>query len=219
MKNVSRASDLSDPYYESRQQMVDCQIANRGVTDERVLQAIRYVPRHLFVPPNEIPHAYLDKALPIGFHQTISQPYIVAYMSALLEIKGSEKVLEIGSGSGYQTALLAQMGCTVYSLELIPALSQRAHDVLRSLKYEKTHLRVGSGYLGWKEEAPFDRIIVTAAAPYVPPHLTAQLASQGRMVIPVDADDSYQILQCITKTGDGTLQTKKTIPVCFVPLV
>ncbi|HEY7446774.1 MAG TPA: protein-L-isoaspartate(D-aspartate) O-methyltransferase [Vicinamibacterales bacterium] len=199
-----------------RQTMVDDQIQGRGITDQRVLAAMRSVPRERFVPANVSTEAYADHPLPIGFGQTISQPYIVAYMSEALQISKSSKVLEIGTGSGYQAAVLGELAGDVYSIEIVPQLAERARQTLSALGYKNIRVRTGDGYLGWPEQAPFDRIMVTAAPDHVPQPLIDQLATGGRLVIPVGRAE--QDLLLITRTPQGVVQ-QRTIPVRFVPLV
>ena len=179
------AGGVSTAFERDRTRMVDEQIVRRGLADERVLAAMRRVPRHLFVDEALRDRAYGDHALPIGEEQTISQPYIVALMTSLLQLTGQEKVLEIGTGSGYQTAVLAEIARRVCSIERLPRLGQRARAVLDGLGYSNVWIRVGSGTLGWPDEAPFDRIVVTAGGPSVPPPLFEQLAVGGRMILPL----------------------------------
>ena len=198
-----------------REEMVRTQIASRGVRDPRVLEAMRTVPRHLFVPEEIRDQAYEDSPQPIGEGQTISQPYIVGLMSELLELKPGDRVLEIGTGSGYQAAVLATMGCEVYSIEIRPELARTAEQRLRSLGLDRVHVRTGDGYGGWPEVAPFAGIIVTAAPERVPQPLLDQLAEGGHMVIPVGA--FYQHLKVITRTKDGYTE-RDVIPVRFVPM-
>lgn len=185
-----------------RSQMVDTQIAARGVSDLRVLAAMRKVPRHRFVPSHLWDQAYNDYPLPIGEDQTISQPYIVALMTELLELKETEKVLEVGAGSGYQAAILAELAARVFTIDRIESLVNHASSILQSLGYTNIKTRVGDGTLGWPEEMPFDAIIVTAGAPEVPRPLTEQLALGGRLVIPV-GDQYSQTLTRVRKTRDG----------------
>lgn len=200
-----------------RSQMVETQLISRGIKDERVLAAMRKVPRHLFVDDFLIDRAYEDHALPIGEGQTISQPYMVALMTELLELKGNEKVLEIGTGSGYQCAILAELSSRVYSIERVEVLALRANRILNSLGYKNIEIRVANGTYGWKEESPFDGIIVTAGAPEIPRTLVDQLGVGGRLVIPV-GDRWSQILMKVTKTPEGT--TTESITSCiFVPLL
>lgn len=196
--------------------MVDAQIEARGVKDEKVLAAMRKVPRHLFVPENMKLYAYQDEPLIIGEGQTISQPYIVAYMSEALQLKGHERVLEVGTGSGYQAAILAEVVKEVFSVELLESLSLNAQEVLEKLSYKNIYFRVGDGTLGWKEHAPYDAIIVTAAPTRVPKALQDQLISGGRMVIPVGA--AFQELVLVTKEK-RKFKKKKLLPVRFVPLI
>jgi len=200
-----------------RHQMVDQQIAGRGVTDERVLSAMRGVPRHLFMPQAQRREAYADHPLPIGSGQTISQPYIVGLMTALLELEGTERVLEIGTGSGYQAAVLAELAGEVYSIEIIESLGREAATLLESLGYENLEVRIGNGYRGWPEAAPFDAIIVTAAPPEIPEALVEQLAVGGRMIVPVGAG-GVQDLALLTKTPTQLVRTS-IVPVRFVPMV
>jgi protein-L-isoaspartate(D-aspartate) O-methyltransferase len=190
-----------------------------GIHDERVLQAVAQVPRHLFVPPELRREAESDRPLPIGFGQTISQPFIVAFMTQALRLAGDERVLEVGTGSGYQTAILALLAREVWSLEIVPELSERAAEALRLLGLEKVRLRVGDGGEGWPEAAPFDRIVVTAAPAKVPSALVAQLAPGGRLVIPVGADPELQQLELVVRGEDGVTTTTHLLPVRFVPLI
>lgn len=198
-----------------RQKMVDTQLRDRDITDSLVLKAMEIVPRHLFIPQHYRSQAYHDGPLPIGADQTISQPYIVAIMTQLLRIDSTARVLEIGTGSGYQAAVLAEITDSVYTIEIIPQLATRADSLLDSLDYRNIQTRIGDGYLGWPEAAPFDGIIVTAAAPRIPQPLVDQLKEGGRMVIPVG--DYYQELIIITKTGKG-YTTREIFPVRFVPM-
>ena len=191
-----------DNYTAERARMVDRQIAPRGVSDPRVLAAMQKVPRHRFIPAHLWDQAYGDYPLPIGEDQTISQPYIVALMTELLELKATDRVLEVGTGSGYQAAILAELAAQVYSIDRVASLLARAEQILASLGYTNIKTRVGDGTLGWPEEMPFDAIIVTAGAPQVPRPLTEQLALGGRLVIPV-GDTWSQTLTCIRKTKDG----------------
>ncbi len=206
----------SDGYAGLRERMVEQQIRGRGVRDERVLNAMLSVPRHLFVPDAYQSQAYEDYPLSIGHSQTISQPYIVAYMTEMLKLSGDEKVLEIGTGSGYQAAVLAEITSEVYSIEIVEPLCKHAAALLSELGYENCHVRCGDGYAGWPEEAPFDAIMVTAAPPKVPQTLVEQLAPGGRMIIPVGS--YYQQLKLITKDAKGRISEKKLLPVRFVPM-
>jgi protein-L-isoaspartate(D-aspartate) O-methyltransferase len=189
-------------YEGARQKMLDSQIRARDVRDARVLEAIRKVPRHLFVEEALRDRAYLDKALPIGEKQTISQPYMVGLMTEALALKGTEKVLEIGTGSGYQTAVLAELAAQVFSLEKIRSLSIRARAILDELQYYNVALHVGDGTLGWSDHAPYDAILVTAGSPGVPKPLIEQLAVGGRLVIPL-GDEQSQALKRIRRTETG----------------
>jgi protein-L-isoaspartate(D-aspartate) O-methyltransferase len=202
---------------EAREKMVEL-IKSRRIKDERVISAMLKVPRHLFVDKSQWGSAYDDRPLPIGFGQTISQPYIVALMTESLEIKKSEKVLEIGTGSGYQSAILAELTDKVYSVEIIEELGKRADRVLKSLGY-KVRIKIGDGYNGWEEYAPFDAIIVTCAPDHVPPPLIQQLKIGGRMVIPVGPPGLYQTLWLIKKEKEDKLIYKNLGDVLFVPLV
>jgi len=209
-------SDPEDGYTGQREHMVEVQIRARGVKNDRVLAALRKVPRHLFVPVELQPFAYGDEPLPIGEGQTISQPYIVAYMTAALELKGGEKVLEVGTGSGYQSAVLAEIVPVVFTVELIGGLSEKAQTVLQKLGYTNIHFRIGDGTSGWEENAPFEAIVVTAAAEAVPKRLQEQLAPTGRMIIPVGV--GFQELVLISRERKG-FRKKKLLPVRFVPLI
>jgi protein-L-isoaspartate(D-aspartate) O-methyltransferase len=197
--------------------MVKEQIEARGVKDPKVLNAMRNTPRHLFVPKDLEAVAYEDRPLPIGDGQTISQPYIVALMTELLNIQPTDRVLEIGTGSGYQAAILAQLAAQVYSIEIVPSLAARAEAVLRGLGYRNIHIRVGDGYLGWPEQAPFDRIILTAAPPVIPQELLKQLRPEGRLVAPEGIGN--QDLVVLEKSKTGAVRRKVIIPVAFVPMV
>jgi protein-L-isoaspartate(D-aspartate) O-methyltransferase len=209
-------ADPQDDFITQRESMVDVQIRARGVNDEKVLAAMHKVPRHLFVPGELRSFAHGDEPLPIGEGQTISQPYIVAYMTEALELSGGEKVLEVGTGSGYQTAVLAEIVRQVFTVELLSGLSERAGALLQVLGYSNICFKVGDGTLGWEENAPFDAIMVTAAAEAVPKRLQEQLGPNGRMIIPVGA--GFQELFLITRERRG-FRKKKLLPVRFVPLV
>lgn len=202
-----------------RERMVIETIERRGVTDEDVLNAMRTVPRHLFVPEGEQDYAYGDHPLPIGYGQTISQPYIVALMTDLLELRQGDKVLEVGTGSGYQAAILAEIpSIEVYTIEIIPELAESAQERLESLGYTDVHCRQGDGYYGWPQYAPFDAIVVTAAPDHVPQPLVDQLAPGGRMVIPVGPPGGYQTLWKLVKQPDGEVKNYNMGGVAFVPL-
>jgi protein-L-isoaspartate(D-aspartate) O-methyltransferase len=204
-------------YARERDRMVDEQLAGRGVTDARVQAALRRVPRHRFVQEALRDRAYGDHPLPIGEEQTISQPFIVGLMTSLLELSGREKVLEVGTGSGYQTAVLAELARRVCSIERLPRLAERARATLEALGYDNVWVRVGNGALGWPDEAPFDRIIVTAGGPSVPPPLVQQLAEGGRMVLPVGTADN-QVLTIVENIG-GEIRASTHGECKFVKLV
>ncbi len=201
---------------EKRKLMVDTQIISRGVKDPRVIEAMLKIPRHLFVSREYIDQAYEDYPLPIGYGQTISQPYMVAVMTELLELDNDHKVLEIGTGSGYQTAILASIAKEVYTVERVPELSERARSILKRLGFKNVRFRVGDGSLGWPENAPYDRIIVTAAAPEIPTPLKEQLKDGGIIVIPVGERLGQVLLKGIKK--DGRIITQELFPCAFVPL-
>jgi|TARA_B100000809_G_scaffold95675_1_gene94318 protein-L-isoaspartate(D-aspartate) O-methyltransferase len=202
---------------EKADQMVEKQIEKRGVKDPRVLKVMRDIPRHLFIPPHLEKIAYNDGPLPIGEGQTISQPYIVALMTELLELKGDEKILEIGTGSGYQAAVLSALASEVFSIEIVKNLVDSAAVRLDKLGYKNVTTRWGDGYKGWSDQAPFDGIIVTAAPDKIPQPLIDQLKTGGRLVVPVGT--RHQELKVITKNEDGSIQSKNIIPVRFVPMV
>ncbi len=196
--------------------MVEKQIIARDITDERLLAALRKVPRHLFVPEDVRSAAYNDSPLPIGYGQTISQPFIVAFMTDVARIQRDTRILEIGTGSGYQAAIAAELSDHVYSIEIVPELATRAAATLQATGYERVHLRQGDGYHGWPDAAPFDVIIVTAAADTIPPPLVAQLAENGRMIIPIGPQFGAQNLILVTKQN-GKPRTRTLMPVAFVP--
>jgi protein-L-isoaspartate(D-aspartate) O-methyltransferase len=198
-----------------RRRMVDEQLRARDITSPRVLAAMREVPRHLFVPEAVRARVYGDHPLPIGLEQTISQPYIVAFMTQALEVEPGHRVLEIGTGSGYQAAVLAELAGQVYTIEILAPLAERARATLAGLGYRNVEVRTGNGYLGWPEHAPYDRIMVTAAPDEVPPALVEQLKMGGLMAIPVGAID--QELRILRRTPGG-MQTLRTLPVRFVPM-
>lgn len=210
-----RDKSEEEVFKKQREAMVVSQIESRGVRDSLVLKAMREVPRHLFIFENLRNVAYTDGPLPIGESQTISQPYIVALMTELLELKGNEKVLEIGTGSGYQAAILAEIASEVYTIEIIKTLADRAESTLNSMNYENITVRCGDGYQGWEEEAPFDGIIVTAAPDHIPQPLVDQLKTGAKLVIPVG--DLFQELLVVTKTEKG-IKKQGVIPVRFVPM-
>jgi protein-L-isoaspartate(D-aspartate) O-methyltransferase len=198
-----------------RHRMVDEQLRTRDIKDPRVLEAMRTIPRHEFVPAAQGAAAYVDSPLPIGYEQTISQPYIVGFMTQALKVDPTHKVLEIGTGSGYQAAVLSRLAKVVYTIEIVAPLAERARETLARFKFDNVHVRTGNGYLGWPEEAPFDRIMVTAAPDEVPPALVSQLKVGGLMAIPVGVGD--QELRILRRTPGGT-ETLETLPVRFVPM-
>lgn len=202
-------------YAKLREKMVRTQIEARGVKDKLVLKAMREVERHKFVPERKRRQAYNDHPLPIGQGQTISQPYIVAFMTELMQLKGGEKVLEIGTGSGYQAAVLAEIAKEVYTIEIVEDLGKNAEKLLKGLGYKNIHVKIGDGYRGWPDVAPFDAIIVTAAPDHIPKPLVEQLKVGGRLIIPVGK--YYQELKVITKTPKGE-EIKSVLPVRFVPM-
>ncbi|MEE9502615.1 MAG: protein-L-isoaspartate(D-aspartate) O-methyltransferase [Candidatus Aminicenantaceae bacterium] len=203
-------------YQEERESMVTTQIKSRGIKDTNVLEAMEKVPRHVFVPENMRKVAYNDEPLPIGNGQTISQPYIVAYMTEVLQLSIEEKVLEVGTGSGYQAAILAEIAKEVFTVEIIDGLSKNAQEVLQAEGYTNIHFRVGDGSYGWEENAPYDAIMVTAAPSEVPKALQDQLKIGGRMIVPVG--DAFQELVLIVREK-RKFKKKKLLPVRFVPLV
>ena len=203
-------------YQQERTRMVQEQIAARGVTDPAVLRAMRTVRRHHFVPGAPPELAYSDRPLPIGHGQTISQPFIVAYMTQLAAPDPEDRALEVGTGSGYQAAVLAEVVDSVYTIEIVPELAQTARQRLTRMGYENVRVRTGDGYRGWPDRAPFDLIVVTAAPDQIPPPLIEQLADGGRMVIPVGPEGELQQLTLITKT-DGEITRERITPVRFVP--
>lgn len=210
------ASASQDKYAEARSEMVKDQIERRGVMDDATLSAMRDVKRHLFVPESLRARGYDDNPLPIGFGQTISQPYIVAYMTEVIQPGPHQKILEIGTGSGYQAAVLAEIAAKVYTIEIIPELGEAAAERLQGMGYENIEVKIADGYFGWKEAAPFDAIVVTAAAEYIPPPLVAQLKNGGRMIIPVGSPFMVQMLMLVEKKGES-ITTKSLMPVRFVP--
>jgi protein-L-isoaspartate(D-aspartate) O-methyltransferase len=209
-------SDNKDPLGAARETMVARQIEARGIRTRAVLDAMRSVPRHLFVPESIREYAYIDRALPIGYEQTISQPYIVALMTELSWAKAGDKVFEVGTGSGYQAAVLAALGAEVFTIEIVPELAKRACNDLAGLGYDSVHVKAGDGYAGWPEEAPFDAILVTAAPETVPPPLLKQLKVGGRLVIPVGGR-SHQELRVITRQQQG-YKEERMLAVRFVPM-
>ncbi len=207
----------TDDFQGARQQMVLNQIKARGVSNPKVLAAMQQVPRHRFVPTNMIARAYADRPLPIGEGQTISQPYIVALMTAALKLEGRERVLEIGTGSGYQAAILAEIAAEVYTIEIKTKLYHRATGLLSDLGYAGIKTRSGDGYFGWPEAAPFDAIMITAAVDHIPPPLIKQLKDGGRLILPLGNPLSYQNLVLVSKSGDD-VTVKQITGVLFVPM-
>jgi protein-L-isoaspartate(D-aspartate) O-methyltransferase len=216
LSNFSAPEDEENIYTQHRFEMVENQLISRGIHDSRIIKAMLRVPRHKFVPEGLRKLAYSDNPLPIGMEQTISQPYIVALMTELLKLKGGgEKVLEVGTGSGYQAAILAEVGCEVFTIEILESLSAKAEEILKSLGYGNINYKIGDGYRGWPEHAPFDAIIVTAASKHIPEPLIEQLKVNGKMVIPIG--DQYQELLLIIKTDKG-IEKRTITPVRFVPM-
>lgn len=215
--NCSSQGGDEDFYLTARQKMVKEDIQKRGIDDPRLLDAMLKVERHLFVPEDYRHLAYEDRPLPIGEGQTISQPYIVALMTYHLHIKPDDRVLEIGTGSGYQAAVLAELAKEVYSIEIIEELAQRAQESLKKLGYSNVWVKCGDGFYGWKEHGPYDAIIVTCAAPKVPKHLIEQLDEGGRMILPLGDDPFYQTLTLLTKK-EGRIEKRRVTGVVFVPM-
>jgi len=208
-----------DPFMTIRETMIRQDIQGRGVTSPEILNAFRQVPRHLFVPKALQQSAYDDRPLPIGYRQTISQPYIVAFMTDLLDPQPTDTVLEIGTGSGYQAAILATLCAKVYSMEIIPGLGHEATQRLKDLGYSNVEVQVGDGYQGWPEHAPFDKIIVTAAPRKIPQALIDQLSSGGRLVIPAGPQYGGQFLWIVSKDKTGAIHKQRSLPVAFVPMI
>ncbi len=202
---------------DEREHMLENQLIPRGIDDPRVLAALAAVPRHLFVPEKQRRAAYDDSPLAIGYGQTISQPFVVAFMTQAIALGGDERVLEIGTGSGYQAAVLGELAAEVWTIEIVPELAQRSRALLAELGYDNVHVREGDGYRGWPEHAPFDAIVVTAAPEHVPAPLLDQLAPGGRMVLPVGGE--RQELLLIEKDAAGALTEREVLPVRFVPMV
>ncbi len=213
---ISRGADTEEASFaEKRRQMIETQLKARGIVDQRVLDAMLKVKRHLFVPADIRHMAYEDRPLPIGLDQTISQPYIVALMTELLALKGTERVLEIGTGSGYQAAILAEMVKEVYTIEILEPLARQSERLLKELNYNNIKVKYGDGFLGWPEFAPFDGIMVTCAPEKIPPPLLAQLVENGKLVIPVGL--YWQNLKLVQKIK-GRIKETDIVPVRFVPM-
>lgn len=215
---IAAAAAGQDDRAGERRTMVERHIANEGIGDELVLEAMRAVPRHEFVPSERSGRAYANRPLPIGHGQTISQPYVVAYMTEVLELAEDDRLLEIGTGSGYQAAVLAEIVDRVYTIEIIEALARTARRRLERLEYDNVEVKQGDGYFGRPEHAPFDAIIVTAAAGHIPSPLVEQLGPGGRMVIPVGPVYAVQNLILVTKDDSGEVTTEQLLPVRFVPM-
>jgi protein-L-isoaspartate(D-aspartate) O-methyltransferase len=206
----------ADKYTGTREKMVEDQIESRGISNQLTLDAMKKVPRHKFVPPNLLDRAYDDGPLPIGYGQTISQPYIVAYMTAVIDPKPGQKILEIGTGSGYQAAVLAKIVDSVFTIEIITELSNSSQKKLKELGYKNVFCKNADGYYGWEKYAPFDAIVVTAAAEHIPPPLIKQLKDGGKMIIPVGSPFLNQSLILVERTGEE-ITTTSLLPVRFVP--
>ncbi len=211
-------AQIEEDYKMDRTAMVIEQLKSRGISHKETLKAMEKVPRHLFIPEGYLERAYDDNPLPIGYGQTISQPFMVAYMTEVIKPNSSFKVLEIGTGSGYQAAILAEIVDSVFSVEIIPELANDAKKLLNKLKYNNIYIKSGDGYYGWKEHAPYDAIIVTAAATYIPPPLIKQLKPEGIMIIPVGHPYQVQQLVMVKKKGDK-VKTNTLFPVKFVPFM
>lgn len=218
MDDVKSATD-EDAFAHQRKRMVEEQIAYRGIKDKKVLEVMESVPRHVFIPEENRPYSYHDQPVAIGFGQTISQPYIVAFMTELLQTGAGDVVLEVGTGSGYQTAVLSRLVRQVYTIEIVKDLGEKARLRLKTLGYDNVEVMIGDGYKGWPEHAPFDAIIVTAAAEHIPPPLIDQLKPGGRIVIPVGGIYAVQDLMLITKDASSKVIKESIIPVRFVPLL
>lgn len=213
---VSVSQHNPEAYRTERERMVNQQIASRGIRQQATLDALKKVPRHLFVPQSQVPNAYRDSPLPIGYGQTISQPYIVAFMTEIVNPGPDDVVLEIGTGSGYQAAILAEIVKEVYTIEIIPELAETASSVFSKLEYDNIFVKTADGYYGWEEASPFDAIVVTAAAEHIPPPLIEQLKDGGKMIIPVGTPFFVQQLMLVEKS-DGKTTTRNLMPVRFVP--
>ena len=200
-----------------REVMVKEQLVKRGISDKRVIEAFNKVPRHKFVPPDELENSYSDFPLPIEYNQTISQPYIVALMTEKLALTGKEKVLEIGTGSGYQTAILAEMAKEVYTIERFPELSGNARKLLEEIGYKNVYFKIGDGSLGWEEKSPFDRIIITAYCPEIPGPLALQLSENGKIILPLGG--AFSQMLTLAEKKDNKLHRRDICPCVFVPLI
>lgn len=217
IRNMEAQQNANDIYAGAREHMVESQIIRRGVHDPEVIRAMKTVPRHLFVLPGEVNEAYLDHPLPIGYNQTISQPYIVAFMTEALDLEKSDRVLEVGTGSGYQAAVLAEICDSVFTIEIIESLGEKAHHTLKSLGYTNVKVRIGDGYQGWKENGPYDAIIVTCSPTHIPEPLQDQLHEGGKMIIPVGQSYSQELI--LLRKRDGKLEREDVLPVRFVPMI
>lgn len=215
--NTPEAISQQDPFNLQREEMVKLQLQMRGISDDKILEAFRKVPRHVFVPAEYRRYSYADQPIPIGEGQTISQPYIVAFMSQVLQVEPNEKVLEVGTGSGYQAAILAELDAEVFSIEINETLADRAKVTLDQLGYSNIHLKTGDGYEGWDEHAPYNAILVTCSPASIPPILKDQLAEGGRMIIPVGPQNSVQYLYLL-ENHKGKIRQKNVMPVRFVPM-
>lgn len=215
--NCTSQNTSKDEYEHERRKMVETQIVARGIKDENVLNAMIAIPRHLFVPAEYIHESYADHPLPIGEGQTISQPYIVAYMTAVLELDKYDRVLEVGTGSGYQAAVLAEICDSVFTVEIFESLGKQAKKILKSLDYDNVVVHIGDGYQGWPEKSPFDAIIVTCSPSHIPQPLINQLAEEGRLIIPVGKDYSQELV--LMEKKKGKLIRKEVLPVRFVPMI
>jgi protein-L-isoaspartate(D-aspartate) O-methyltransferase len=219
LSTASRAQDSAAARYEGRRLALVESLRLKGISDSTTLAAMRAVPRHLFVPADRREYAYEDHPLPIGYDATISQPYIVALMTQLVRPRPGMRVLEVGTGSGYQAAVLRAIGCRVWTIEIVRALADSARARLERLGYQGIEVRHGDGYLGWPERSPFDAILVTAAADSIPPALLEQLAPQGRLVMPVGDPAGVQFLELVERSAAGRLSRRRLEPVQFVPLL
>jgi protein-L-isoaspartate(D-aspartate) O-methyltransferase len=215
--DAAQVENHQDQFARARRAMIERDLVSRGIRDRRVLEAMGSIERELFVPEKLSSRAYEDRPLPIGEGQTISQPYMVAFMTELLNLTGTERLLEIGTGSGYQTAVLGKLASAVYSIEIIPKLSERAKVLLNRLGFDNVHLKVGDGFFGWEEQGPFDAILVTAAAAKIPEPLWRQLREGGRLIMPLGAEKQGQALVRVTKS-DGKQVVEELTGVVFVPL-